>query len=356
MEYNIDEILADIFMQAEKGAVELFSDDTKWIYYLKFFAQTPFRKIENADGIILKIPNWKQFVSDVENYLKASKYFYEQDQAYMELGNEAFIEKRILDLLINVSPSDCEDMCKFVQTRTKMYKSQDFSKMEHFGTFKNMDLCASITKNIKSRASFEAPYAFSPFFASDKGESFVLPTVMFGVADDTIHIMAIQNLQKDRQTFEFAKRTDRLLRKVNSGFDQKLLAPEEQYLANISPNALVSLSIFAQYMQNKGLTKAIVPSYLPIRYANKEQAVLRQYKLTAIGEALERVDKIQYNTTNKLAYTLYRFAEHFPKTTCQYDDTTFSTYLNIDTTKPKDKENIIYDIIQAVQPCPQQEK
>lgn len=172
MEYNIDEILADIFMQAEKGSVEFTTDESKWIYYLKFFAQTPFHKVENADGIILKIPNWQQFVRDVEDYLKASKYFYAHDQENMELDNYSFMQKRIVDLLLNASPSDCEDMCKFVQTRTKMYKSKNFSGMEHFGEFRDMHICASITQNKNDRAAFEAPYAFTPFFVNDKGEFF----------------------------------------------------------------------------------------------------------------------------------------------------------------------------------------
>ncbi len=349
MEYNIDEILADIFMQAQKGRVEIGAGEDRWVYFLKFFVQTPTHKVENADGIILNIPNWSEFVKEVENYLKASKNFYAQDQSYMELDNYSFLQKRIVDLLINVSPSDCENMNKYVQTRTKMYKSKDFSGMQHFGTFKNMDICASITKNQQSRASFEAPYAFTPFMADDQGSAFVLPSVIYGIADDKIHLMAIQNLQKDKQTFDFAKKADRLLRKVNSGFDAKTLSPEDQDLANVSPNALVSLSIFAQFMQDNGFTKVVAPSYLPIRYSNKTENINQKYRFTQIDSALERVDDIQYNMTNKLINTLFRFSRHFPSTTCEYDDQFMATYLNIDTAKPTDKENIIYDITQAVQ-------
>lgn len=354
MEYNIDEILADIFMQAQKGRIEIGSGEDRWVYFLKFFAQTPFHKVENADGIILKIPNWNAFVQEVENYLKASKNFYAQDQSYMELDNYSFLQKRIVDLLINASPSDCEDMCKYVQIRAKMHKSKDFSGIEHLGEFKGMDICTSITKNQNGRASFEAPYAFTPFFADYMGSSFVLPSVIYGIADDQVYIMAIQNLQKDKQTFQFAKKTDRLLRKVNNGFDLKTLPIEDQNLANVSPNALVSLSIFAQYMQDNGFVKVVAPSYLPIRYANKIEMINQRYGGMQINSALDKVDNIQYNMTNKLINTLFRFSRHFPKTTCQYDDTTFSTYLNIDTTRPTNRENIIYDITQAVQNCRQQ--
>lgn len=348
MEYTLEDVIVDILRQGQTGVVSINASEGKWDYYMKFLTKIQSSKLNKNRGIVFNIPNWQDFVYQVKKYLDASEEFYAQDQEYLGLDDYEFTQKRILDLFVNVSPADCDNLNKYVKTRTKMFQSHVDCTIKNIGELDNYDICASISKNQQSRASFEAPYTFTPFFVNENFEPFILPSVVFGVVDDKIHLMAIQNLQRKKQDYPFAKKMDRMLRKVNSGFDEKTLAEEDKFLANVSPNALVTLSIFAQYMQDQGLTKVVAPSYLPIRYSNKTENIEQNKRFSVIDEELAKVDQIQYNMTNKLINTLYRFAEHFPYSSCQYDDTTMNTYLKIDTTKPSNMENLIYEITGAV--------
>lgn len=359
---NIESLLIDIFDQAEKGKVEIGEGYNKWVHDLKFFVKTPGRKLGKADGIVLNIPNWENFVGDVTKYLEASDWFYNGYKEYMDLDYKDSLKERILILLVNVSPRDCNDIYKYVQARTKMFQTQDLSgdtffgklnipndQLKHFSGLEEARIRAFITKNNYAMAHFEAPYAFTPVFNDGQGASFELPTITFGVADDQVHVMTIQNLRKEKQDSPFAKKMDRFLRKVNKGFDEKSLSEEDQELALVSPNALVSFSIFAQFMQDRGFRKMVAPAFLPIRYSNKVEGAKRKLEAEQLPSALEKTDEIQYNLTNKFMNTLFRFAGHFPRTNCHYDDTTMTTYLSVDTTKPNGVENIIYDITKTVE-------
>lgn len=359
---DIEPILIEIFDQTEKGKVEIGEDYNKWVYDLKFFVKTPGRKLGKIDGIVLNIPNWENFVSNVAEYLEASDWFFDGYKEYMDLNDRDALKDRILHLLVNISSRDCDDIYKYVKARTKMFQSQDMSgstflgrlnipdnQLKHFAGLEQTGIRALISKNNYAMAHFEAPYSFTPFFNGEQRSSFELPSIIYGIADDKIYVVAIQNLRKEKQTSPFAKKMDRFLRKVNSGFDEKSLSEEEQELALVSPNALVSLSIFAQFMQDRGLRKIVAPAFLPVRYSNKVEGAKRKLEPEQLTSALERTDEIQYNMTNKFTNTLFRFSRHFPRTSCQYDDTTMTTYLDVDTTKPNGTDNIIYDITKSVE-------
>ncbi len=332
-------IVKKILDQTQNGVVKIGDDKYPWVFHSKIFAN-----IENIDNTtnsaypVLKIQNKAKFIDLVAEYLTTAKKFYSRDEAYFDLEkNTDFEEKLFLDLIINATPSDLQNMLKYVETRTLMLKTELETGKTEIGTYNGFQVREIITKRF---SNLESPYRYIPeFYDPVSRTTFTLPTITFGIVNGVAQIGAIQN-ENPNQTSAAAKKLDRHFRKVNKDVDT------EDIIYNISPNALVSFTMFVSYLKNMGITQITTSPFQPSRYYTQKHGKYAHAKSQEdIEKISEEMDRNQFNATNKVLYTFLRYAHHFADNSeAFFDDNTQTMHLNLTNAYTNYSDNIIYDI------------
>ena len=289
------------------------------------------------------------FISKLEDYLLVARevYYFEQSYLYYNLDDENFTKKLILDLLINATPFDYENIITFTSKKIEALSNEIIPERFKIGEYNGVQVLGEIKKNY---SNLEAPYKFCIAFTD--GENYYhLPSLTFEIQNEKqINLYAIQN-KKILDQNPLAKKLDRHFRKVNKD------VPLDQNIANISPSALVSFSIFQSYFSIHNFQKINAIPFMPIRY--NAHLNLKMAKTMNEELATDESDRIQFNITNKLLYTLLRFEHHFPQCQTSYDDITGEMSIDIAPQKNMAQaqkshsnahdNNIIYDIVQIYQ-------
>ena len=369
------EILNNLFLQAKSGEIKIESYDNDVFgplyFYTKFFtniegnlnvklnlekdfennlenkqksSQFSFLPPDNQT-MILSIPDFNSFVSACEKYLEKAEEFYTYDKAYFALTQDSHRQKLLLDLIVNATPFDLSNIMPYIKSRTRMLKNplkEQIFDIEN-EILPDISLKCSISKNL---SNLEAPYKFEIAFFDQENNKFKLPSVTFGKDGQNINVYAIQT-QKQKQTNPLAKKLDRYFRKLNLKVD------ENDYIANISPNALASLTIFISAMKSEGIKNFVAYPYMPLRYESNLSAKKRVHTdKELLMQTVEEHDRIQYNITNKLIYSLARYSFHFDNFVFDYDEITSLAHLNeIDNHIIRKNENIIYNLDKLIS-CP----
>lgn len=362
------EILNNLFLQAKSGVIKIDSYDNDVFgplcFYTKFFTNieghlnvnlNQKKEFENkllsqqnlsqisflpsdAQTMTLIIPDFNSFVSACEKYLEKAEAFYTYDKAYFALTQNSHKQKLLLDLIVNATPFDLSNIIPYIESRTRMLenplKEQIFDIDNEI--LPEITLKCAISKNL---SNMEAPYKFEIAFFDQENNKFKLPSITFGKDGQNINVYAIQT-QKQKQTNPLAKKLDRYLRKLNLKVD------ENDYIANISPNALASLTIFISAMKKEGIKDFVAYPYMPLRYESNLSAKKRVHTdKELLTQTVEEHDRIQYNITNKLIYSLARYSFHFDNFVFDYDDIKFLAHLNeIDNHIFRKDGNIIYEL------------
>ena len=340
MNHDIKKMIDNIHIQGLNGRITI-GDLYRglWSFHTKFYTKLEkFDLMEkDYDFPTFDIPNYDVYLEKVEKYLKYAQQFYKEDQKYYGLSDDAFLQKLYLDLIVSSTYFQQHDIIEYVEMRTKMLKNKFAMSTFKIGSIINSDIISTISKN---RSNLEAPYNFVTKLKNGNNE-FEMPKIVFGAVDNTIHIYAIQN-KKQKQDSSFAKKADRYLRKVNKGVQ------EDTIEANVSSNALVALTIFLSWGRECGYSNIIVPEFLPIRYdANLNAALNRGYSYKERCEIQEIANRNQFNMTNKLLYTMYRYNLHFNESQLFYDDVKGQVEMKIKKQKEKN-DNIIFTIDEFV--------
>lgn len=288
------------------------------------------------------------FLNKVGNYLSLAREFYSNDKDYYELNDESFDEKLFMDLFVNMTNFDIENIDVYLSQRTKMLLDKNNYTTEPIiiGALKHSVMEISILKNT---SNLEAPLRFRTILR-DGEERFLLPDITFGVVDDCLHVYAIQG-KRDEQKNRLAKEFDRYFRKFGKGVDMS-----DDVLANVSANALASATIFMAYFKQKNMNNVKVYGFMPIRYNSKVSTATMKYEdENQLNTFLEKNDAIQGNITNKFYYTMLRYAYHFGQTV-EFDE--FHECLDMKLEKNKvgldvlqEERNAIYDLDESVTQC-----
>nr|MCR5553743.1 hypothetical protein [bacterium] len=199
----------------------------------------------------------------------------------------------------------------------------------------------------KTFSSIEAPLVFLPYFKNEIGEVFFLPGVLFGLNKNKQNkgqafVGAVQNFSPIKDD-RFSKNMDRFLRKVNSGLDMASIE------SNVSPKAVVSMTLFMEFVKSLEIDKVYANNFAPLRYASKENRAnfLKSSSDNLQGDLmLEKIDADQFNITNKFMYLFARMKHHFSRIDLDYSD--FGCYLNLNL-ETDNNDNIIYDISRITQ-------
>lgn len=334
---NIEKVL----MQAEKGVVEIGEKENQGIYKVRFYANINGKKKENVDDryLVVDIPDYNLFLNKVEKYLDKAMAFYKKDQEYFGLSERAYIQRLFLFLMMNVSVNDASNIYDYIDQRTKMLETP--LEKESFALAEISYKKALSTQDVwvggsimKNRSSLEGPYKFSMMCINRYGEQFNLPAVTFGIAGNTAYVYAVQNT-KVKQDSLLAKELDRYFRKVGKGVDQ------EDIISNVSPNALVALTMFNAYLKKNGVEKVVAKDFLPLRYMASVDTKGKE------EEDLEKIDRDQTNITDKFMYLFLRYGHHFPSSNATYDDVKGEMELSL-CGEDEQGDNIIYQMHDAV--------
>ncbi len=336
-----NKIVQKVFDEAKNGRVEIeCSDLGNWIYHVKFLPKVAGAevKIKDNDPVVI-IPNRENFVNLVDKYLECAEKFYSVDKDYFMLTESGYDEKLFMDLIVNATNYDLNNIESYIEKRTKMLNSNvEIGTLENY-EFAGLKVSCSASKN---HSNLEGTHKFSVKFSDDVGNEFVLPEITFSMLGDVCFVYAVQSRKQkeDEQKNAVQKKLDRYFRKVNKD------VPEE--LQNVSPNALVAFTCFAEELKKQHAKSMIAPNFMPIRYQSKISSFSALNKTEEEKqEFLSKHDHDQFNITNKFMDLLFRYNFHFDETEICYDDNTQTMLLEFgEKSKEKRKaaDNIIFDI------------
>ena len=341
---EIDAIVKGVFNEAKNGLVSIDCNGGYWSFFVKFFLN----KHDNSNNLnnkypIVNVDDYDAFLNKVEEYLSIAADFYHNDIAYFDLTDKnAYLKKLFLDLICNASIYDLNNINEYIDLKTKQLLDNKVKVQEEvIGKYGSLDIKCEVKKNA---SNLEAPYKMSISFVDENGDKFVLPNISFGIIDDTAYVMCIQTSNKNNKDSLLAKKLDRYFRKVNKGVDS------EEEIYNISPNALVALTIFFSYLSNMKVNKIVAPNFMPIRYNNLKVKTFNKYKNDneMKRENIAKVDYIQSNITEKFMNLFLRYAYHFSESDLCYDDIKDEMNLTLKNNYSKLDDNIIYDIDNAI--------
>ena len=162
----------------------------------------------------------------------------------------------------------------------------------------------------------------------------MLPTISYGISDDICYIYAIQDYNK-HESNTYHNKIKRKLYKLNDKIYEKETDEYKDYkngsslyypenISDVSPSAVLALSIFLNEIEKQGISKVEVIPYLPIRYDNKIKVLAFKSIKYAKENNLNEEEKRKYylnllkkqvynqnNMTQKFIRTFYRVAYHF---------------------------------------------
>ncbi len=360
-------IINKIFKQANAGYFEIDSTDSKysgpWKYFSKFYAKVNGVILKNGEDIfapataqftiteddfktpIIQIPDAEAFANMMQNYLQIAEDFYLSDKAKFAYYDESFREKLVLDIFMNTTNFDRHNILSYLETRTKMIETP--LKTRHFLLDQTPDFAikASVLKN---PSMLEAPYRFTTYFECENEDKFFLPSITFGIIENTVYIYAIQ-AKREKQTNAISKKLDRYMRKVNKDVDM------EDIIGQVSPSALVALTIFMSAIKKEGIKTVVAPNFMPLRYQTNLMGEENYFKRSINGETdkkmlddiLEKVEekhnRQQFAITNKFTYTLLRYCHHFDGCKFDYDSIREQSVITL-SKENSPQDNIIQDI------------
>ena len=243
------------------------------------------------------------------------------DYVYFD-GNKKYIIDFILtNLWSNVTDVDLVNPINYLEKRINFLSDPLYDYDSKVVYLKNIDFLnnSNIEYSINlNNPIYETPYCFSSSInkENDKSQIYELPKIYYGISDNTCYIYAIKGVEKSKKSnSEYTKKIERLLYKVNKDINDDY---ELDDIKNVTPNAIVALTIFIKLLKENGINKINVIDYMPIRYKAKERAFNRKLdKLkeksisdTEIDKKIEsfniELDRIQKNITDKFIRNFIR--------------------------------------------------
>lgn len=236
-------------------------------------------------------------------------------------GNQKYIIDFIVSTLwTNATSEDFKNPINYIQNRINfldknLSEYDDVTYMENVDFFENGSIKININLN---NPILETPYSFEPSIVSlDEESKFELPSIFFGISNNICYIYAVQN-NKEKDENLFNKKINRILYKVNKNIVDDY---EFENIKDVSPSALVSLTLFFKVLKENNIYDIKVVDYLPLRYKAKEEA--NRKKLEYLNKKLKDDKKIsetkteleeeqiniQYNVTNKFIRNFFRLKE-----------------------------------------------
>lgn len=278
----------------------------------------------------LRISNKERFDELLLKYVSLALDFY-KDCPFLKFVSEGGVlrdemkyakEKTLMTTLwANATFEDFSDPYIFLNNRISYLEDKKLGDLQ--GQRIELGFCETLNGSLYmeiNKADFnnETPYFVSIYLLSDNNEVYEFPNTYLGVKDKEACIYAIQGKKKMKEYMSsYEKKVDRLLRKVDSGFDVKDDNYENDGIANlkdVSPSFLVAANIVLGLLDKLYVTKVKIPSMLIERYNGKKIAnymhMLLEKDADKYNELNQKIDVIQSNLTEKHLRVFRRLAFH----------------------------------------------
>ena len=346
--YEQTKKIVEKFLSQTKGGIEVGQGNEEIKYRLNFLRAQDGNEWNNH--IVLDIPDMDLFIKKVARYFMFSQGLFRDEKRKYDLTYEAYLERLFVSLMANMTYADAHNVYNYIDMRANLYvdvydQDEIIGELGYVKGAQNKTCQAGIVIDRLS-SMMEAPYSFTPNFIDGQNE-FFLPSITFGIVKDTAYVYAVQNRCKG-QSNPLQKDLDRYFRKV--GKDVK----GEEELMQVSPNALVSMTMFVSYLRGQGVKRIVARDFQPARYQSNESRIAEKKESDVKQKQQEVLDQDQFNITNKFMYLFLRYNYHFPACTCDYDIDQGQMIMNIKE-GPANENNIIYDIDKIPQRSKSQE-
>ncbi|MDD4406822.1 MAG: hypothetical protein PHF30_02140, partial [Bacilli bacterium] len=292
-----------------------------------------YKKDDNFPVLIIK--NKRLFIIKLTEYLSIAMEIVEKFPTFCKDRERNKLKTLITYLFVNATSEDFVNPLELLDRNISFLKDDTFDYLnqginiplqnsfdESFINIKNSDQSAFMETNKKITI-----FLFKQI--NDEYFKYILPDISYGIRinsnnEKICYIYSIINpkTKKDEKT-KYYKKVARELYKLNSGvFDSE----SEEYknykvgkdnydyypenISDVSPSAILSLSIFISLLEKENIKKIRVVSYLPIRYLSREIIAQRQINQKYAQVLHERNNELQRNITDKFLRTFRRVAFH----------------------------------------------
>lgn len=270
----------------------------------------------------LNISDKDKFDDLLVTYVNKAVKFYGDDSFSMDAIDSGISKEKIVLALIwgNATYEDFNDPCNYLRKRINFFEvpsiSDDIFSKRVIGNshiLLDSDVVCEVNKN---KLGSETPYSIHIYFTKEidgKIYKFFLPRVYFGISDDIVYLYAVQKDKKDNiENSSYQKKINRILYKVNEGFDSKSDNDFNYGVGNlkdVTPSFLVTLNIVLGMLRQNGYFKINVISILPERWNSKRIANEIYDMAGVVREGLSQVE-IQKNLTEKYIRSFLRLSYH----------------------------------------------
>lgn len=340
----IDIFYSDIIPTIIKGRT-VVDDTSYYINYNVLISGIPVGEI-NPDIPTLNIKNAEEFNKYLIEYIKNETEFLQENifigDNYLSKDLDEQIRYSLMNLFIDATSNDLNNPVEYLKLRISFLENDTLNKeYKDWQTIYNLDDidCHVEISVLPQHPSYETPYAFcSKIISNDENDKFDLPKIRYGIKDDgekqEVYIYAIQGEKKKKVLNRFEKKINRYLFKINKGVvkDDEYLKYEKyselgiddvypENIVDVTPKAVLSLTIFLKVIKDMGINKVSVIDYLPLRYDSKlkgKKAYLDLFKgIYFKNEMDKKYNKVnqemednQFNITNKFIRTFNRVNYH----------------------------------------------
>lgn len=301
-------------------------------YYMPINYITDEREVithSEAPAIDLRNNNLQAFADALEEYVR--EYFRSEKYWANPIANCQSNEDRLVHaiatLWLNATKEDYEKPMNLVKRYTNFVKDNTFGEfydgviINKVQTLKN---CSIEIRKEEQEEFQETPDAIV-FTIKVEGEDGKiqekrLPRIAYGISDGIAYIYGIQGYRDEKDLSTEMKKVNRSRYQVNNM--ENIPEGYKNVYAKQEPYAYISLFTFLCMLKQKGITKVIMPDFLPLRYEGKELGMLAKARevaeqletetaskrekrefLKKIESELNNHQRIQYTITNKfLAY------------------------------------------------------
>lgn len=298
---------------------------------------------------ILMVNNTEQMITLLEQYYnECNKYESRFENCKLEEKIKIFLTL----LWSNATYEDFANPLLYIRKRIDFYQNKlfDFDSITYSDEINALDDSKIIINNSLQDIRQETPYVFKPIIEKEE-YSYSLPHISYGISNGECYIYAIQK-EKHGELDSYQKKINRKLYKINDGVREteteeynEYLSGDEYYPENISdvtPAAILSLTIFLDMLNRYGVDKVKVISLLPIRYNSKEQAFTKKYEYKLKYQNLSDIElkkllleykkenlRIQMNLTEKMIRNFRRIEYHFENCKITSFPMEFDEYLHM---------------------------
>lgn len=295
------ELLLTILKEASTGKVIISGDE--WNIGFNSMVLDNNKEIINYDNPSnnskLIIKDFNKFVELIEEYVKEELSLNRKVPNFSDQKSK--IKWIVSYLFVNATTEDFLNPEKFIKRRISFLKDNSFNnplEIKLSSTFNNSSI---IIEREKCPVSMETPYKITMKLKDGNNSEYNLPSIYYGIDNDTCYIYSIMN-KKDQKNMneqekKFHNKINRLLYKINDGVT-------DEDLKDVTMSFVFAINIFMSLMQTKGVEKVKIVPYLPIRYLSRDIAANNDELLD------KRNDLIQENLTDKLIRTIRRITYH----------------------------------------------